>query len=72
MTKKTSSSLLNLPDTTELVAVTFQLVPETDALLIPQYTIGLHAWFLDQIRHLNICMMDNQKNPSHYRGYKGK
>ncbi|OIP70781.1 MAG: CRISPR-associated endoribonuclease Cas6 [Oscillatoriales cyanobacterium CG2_30_40_61] len=53
MTKKLLYSPLNFPDTTELVAVTFQLVPETDALLIPQYTIGLHAWFLDQIRQID-------------------
>jgi len=53
MTKKLLSSSLNWLDYTELVAVTFQLVPETDALLIPQYTIGLHAWFLDQIRQID-------------------
>jgi CRISPR-associated endoribonuclease Cas6 len=35
---------------TELVGLEFELVPEKDCSLFPQYTIGLHAWFLEQVR----------------------
>jgi CRISPR-associated endoribonuclease Cas6 len=35
---------------TELLGLVFELQPRTDASLYPQYTIGLHAWLLDQVR----------------------
>lgn len=35
---------------TELVGIEFGLQAEQDAELYPQYTIGLHAWFLQQIQ----------------------
>jgi len=34
----------------ELVGIEFSLVAEQDYALYPQYTIGLHAWFLQQIQ----------------------
>ena len=52
-----SSKPLNLsakkslwPKTTELLSLEFTLRPLTDCKLYAQYTIGLHAWFLHQIR----------------------
>ncbi|XHX77916.1 MAG: CRISPR-associated endoribonuclease Cas6 [Stenomitos frigidus ULC029] len=38
---------------TQLVGLTLQLQPLQDATLYPQYTIGLHAWLLDQVRQLD-------------------
>ena len=38
------------PKTTELLSLEFQLVPRATCDLYPQYTIGLHAWFLQQIQ----------------------
>jgi CRISPR-associated endoribonuclease Cas6 len=38
------------PKTTELVSLEFVLRAETDCDLYPQYTIALHAWFLQQIQ----------------------
>jgi CRISPR-associated endoribonuclease Cas6 len=35
---------------TEIVGITLQLQPVHDSTLYPQYTIGLHAWLLDQAR----------------------
>src|SRR5689334_18334910 len=46
----TSSSQLTWSSDTELVGLEFELVPEKDYDLFPQYTIGLHAWFLEQVR----------------------
>ncbi len=43
------SQLTWSPDT-ELIGLEFELVPEKDCDLFPQYTIGLHAWFLEQVR----------------------
>ncbi|MBE9077422.1 CRISPR-associated endoribonuclease Cas6 [Romeria aff. gracilis LEGE 07310] len=41
------------PKSTELVSLEFTVTPPTDCNLYPQYTTGLHAWFLDQIRQLD-------------------
>ncbi|MEO1744778.1 MAG: CRISPR-associated endoribonuclease Cas6, partial [Cyanobacteria bacterium J06629_9] len=41
------------PKTTELVSLDFVVRPTSDSNLYPQYTIGLHAWFLDQMRQLD-------------------
>ncbi|WP_190799003.1 hypothetical protein [Leptolyngbya sp. FACHB-541] len=35
---------------TELIGLTLQLQPLQDSSLYPQYTIGRHSWFLDQVR----------------------
>jgi|GEM_PF-6028020 len=44
-----TSQLIWSPDT-ELVGLVFELVPEKDYYLYPQYTVGLHAWFLQQVQ----------------------
>ncbi|GAX41472.1 CRISPR-associated protein Cas6 [Tolypothrix sp. NIES-4075] len=49
----TSSSLAQWSKDTELIGLEFELICEKDAYLYPQYTIGLHAWFLDQVRSLD-------------------
>jgi CRISPR-associated endoribonuclease Cas6 len=41
------------PKTTELVSLGFKVKPYSDCALYPQYTIGLHAWLLDQIRQID-------------------
>lgn len=53
--KKTRSqkSQLNWSSSTELVGLVFEVVPQDNATLFPQYTIGLHAWFLDQVRSID-------------------
>jgi CRISPR-associated endoribonuclease Cas6 len=38
---------------TELVGLVFDLEPTTSCSLYSQYTIGLHAWFLDQVRQFD-------------------
>ncbi|MEC4892546.1 MAG: CRISPR-associated endoribonuclease Cas6 [Oscillatoria sp. PMC 1051.18] len=50
---KTSLTNLTWSEQTELVGLVLSVVPQTNATLFPQYTIGLHAWFLDQVRQLN-------------------
>jgi CRISPR-associated endoribonuclease Cas6 len=35
---------------TELIGLTLELQPLQNSSLYPQYTIGLHAWFLNQVR----------------------
>ncbi|MHC5861305.1 CRISPR-associated endoribonuclease Cas6 [Nostoc sp.] len=42
-------SPLTWPPDTELIGLEFELVPAKDCYLFPQYTIGLHAWFLQQV-----------------------
>jgi CRISPR-associated endoribonuclease Cas6 len=44
---------LNFPLETELVGLEFTLIPEENTSIYAQYTIGLHAWFLDQVRALD-------------------
>lgn len=41
------------PLTSELVGVQFLLTADRDYDLYPQYTIGLHAWFLQQIQQFD-------------------
>ena len=48
-----SESLPTWADNTELLGLVFDLEPTTSTSLYSQYTIGLHAWFLDQVRQLN-------------------
>ena len=45
-----SSSRALWPKSTELISLEFLLQPYADCQLYPQYTIGLHAWFLQQIQ----------------------
>ncbi len=49
-TRRASTKTQLWPDRTQLLGLTLQLQPLQDATLYPQYTIGLHAWFLDQVR----------------------
>lgn len=49
-TKTNQHSFPNWLDDTELVSLVFELTSEAEAILYPQYTVGLHAWFLDQVR----------------------
>ena len=53
--KKSSASSSNLKwsSKTELIGLEFELSPEKDGYLFPQYTIGLHAWFLDRVRQVD-------------------
>ncbi|CCI27708.1 CRISPR-associated endoribonuclease Cas6 [Microcystis aeruginosa] len=44
---------LSWTDTAELVGLTFELTPRNAPLLSPDYSKGLHAWFLDQVRQTN-------------------
>ncbi|MBD2496684.1 CRISPR-associated endoribonuclease Cas6 [Nostoc sp. FACHB-280] len=46
-------SVLTWPDETELVGLVFDLEATATASLYSQYTIGLHAWFLDQVRQVD-------------------
>jgi CRISPR-associated endoribonuclease Cas6 len=52
------------PEDTDLVGITLQVQPIQNSTLYPQYTIGLHAWFLDQVRQtdpeLSAALHDNQ------------
>ena len=45
-----SSNQLTLAADTELLGLTFELEALSNATLPAQYTVGLHAWFLDQVR----------------------
>jgi CRISPR-associated endoribonuclease Cas6 len=44
------TSQLTWSPETELVGLVFELVPEKNYYLYPQYTVGLHAWFLQQVQ----------------------
>jgi CRISPR-associated endoribonuclease Cas6 len=46
---KSPSNAIWLPET-ELIGLEFELVLETDAYLYPEYSKGLHAWFLHQVQ----------------------
>jgi CRISPR-associated endoribonuclease Cas6 len=48
-----SPSLPKWGDDTELVGLVFDLEATNSSSLYSQYTIGLHAWFLDQVRQFN-------------------
>ncbi|MBW4676712.1 MAG: CRISPR-associated endoribonuclease Cas6 [Desmonostoc geniculatum HA4340-LM1] len=52
-TKLKSPFIPTWADDTELVGLVFDLEPTTSTSLYSQYTIGLHAWFLDQVRQFN-------------------
>lgn len=44
---------LSWAEDTELIGITLELESLQPCILYPQYTIGLHAWFLDQVRQSN-------------------
>jgi CRISPR-associated endoribonuclease Cas6 len=48
-TSKQSHEISEIKDA-ELLVITLKLRSEQESSLYPQYTIGLHAWFLDQVR----------------------
>ncbi|MGB7442694.1 MAG: CRISPR-associated endoribonuclease Cas6 [Coleofasciculaceae cyanobacterium] len=50
---RAKKSYLDWPVSTELVGLVFELIPEQNATLFPQYAVGLHAWFLDQVRSID-------------------
>ncbi len=50
MAARTRPKKLTWPKDTELVGVEFSLVAEQNHSLFSQYSIGLHAWFLQQIQ----------------------
>lgn len=51
--KTHANTPLSWADDTELVGLVFDLEATSTTSLYSQYTIGLHAWFLDQVRQLN-------------------
>ncbi|MEA5593476.1 CRISPR-associated endoribonuclease Cas6 [Rivularia sp. UHCC 0363] len=53
ITRKKSSAKITLPADTELVGIVFHAVPLGNYTIFPEYTKGLHAWFLDQVRQTN-------------------
>lgn len=50
VSKQKAAAKKSWAKSTELVGVAFDLQPQQDCRLYPQYAIGLHAWFLDQVR----------------------
>ena len=52
------------PKTSELVSLEFSLRPHANCTLYAQYSVGLHAWFLQQIQsfdpHLSAYLHDGQ------------
>jgi len=54
-TPKTTSveAIPTIPASTELLSLTFELQAVHTCDLYSQYTIGLHAWFLEQIRQVD-------------------
>ncbi|MBD2203825.1 CRISPR-associated endoribonuclease Cas6 [Calothrix sp. FACHB-1219] len=51
--KTLSPTIPKWADNTELVGLVFDLEATSSTSLYSQYTIGLHAWFLDQVRQFN-------------------
>jgi CRISPR-associated endoribonuclease Cas6 len=60
----TPSSALTWAANTELVGLVFEVEPVQTCSLYAQYTIGLHAWFLEQVRltdpELSATLHDDQ------------
>jgi CRISPR-associated endoribonuclease Cas6 len=77
--KKDQAGESNLiwPSSTELVGLVFEVVPQKNARLFPEYTKTLHAWFLDQVRshdpQLSASLHDEEsKKPFTISGLDGK
>ncbi|BAZ05761.1 CRISPR-associated endoribonuclease Cas6 [Calothrix sp. NIES-3974] len=53
--KKSSSNPFSLTwsDETEIIGLEFALVPPVNAAVYPQYSTGLHAWFLNCVRNID-------------------
>ncbi|OLP19213.1 CRISPR-associated endoribonuclease Cas6 [Leptolyngbya sp. 'hensonii'] len=51
--QQVNSPIPTWPDDTEIIGLALELQPRQDCSLYAQYTIGLHAWFLDQVRQTN-------------------
>ena len=71
------TSDLTWSDSTELVGLVFEVVPQKTARLFPEYTKTLHAWFLDQVRSHNPQLSaslhdDESKKPFTLSGLDGK
>jgi len=78
--KRTSKSSVQLnlswSGKTELVGLVLEVVPRAASYLYPQYTVGLHAWFLDQVRQtdpkLSAYLHDSQsEKPFTISGLEG-
>jgi CRISPR-associated endoribonuclease Cas6 len=68
---------LTWSSSTELVGLVFEVLPQKDARLFPEYTKTLHAWFLDQVRSHNPQLSaslhdDESKKPFTISGLDGK
>ncbi|MEC4803277.1 MAG: CRISPR-associated endoribonuclease Cas6 [Jaaginema sp. PMC 1079.18] len=68
MTKSATTILAQIPDSTELVGLVFELSLNQTTQLYPNYTTGLHAWLLHQVRshnpQLSQNLHDNQSEKS--------
>jgi CRISPR-associated endoribonuclease Cas6 len=76
--KRKSPDAVNLTwsEDTELIGLTLELQPLQDSSLYPQYTVGLHAWLLDQVRQtdpdLSAYMHDSEsEKPFTISGLQG-
>ncbi|MEB3829397.1 CRISPR-associated endoribonuclease Cas6 [Phormidium sp. CCY1219] len=72
-----SGSHLNWTADTELLGLVFELTPRAADYLYAQYSIGLHAWFLDQVRQadpkLSAYLHDGQsEKPFTISGLEGE
>ncbi len=56
MAARSPQTKLSWPQKTELVGLEFSLQAERNDALYPQYTIGLHAWFLQQIQQFDAAL----------------
>ena len=67
---------IQLKPNTELVSLVFELIPQKNAKLFPQYTTTLHAWFLDQVRtfdpDLSAELHDAESKPFTISGFEGQ
>lgn len=75
--KEAVTSHLTWPADTELLGLVFEVTPRAADYLYAQYTIGLHAWFLDQVRQadpeLSAYLHDVQtEKPFTLSGLEGK
>ncbi|MDJ0799736.1 MAG: CRISPR-associated endoribonuclease Cas6 [Calothrix sp. MO_167.B12] len=51
--KSTKTSSLTWADETEIIGLELALVPPVNASIYPQYSTGLHAWFLNCVRNID-------------------
>lgn len=64
MSRANTSAIAKWTDETEIVGITLTLMAIADVTLQPNYTTGLHAWFLHQVRdsdpELSVYLHDGQ------------